>query len=63
VILAWILLPSGIKPPAVGTLLTEKESAYNYIQVVRTGTTTELILNEGQAIHSIYDSSDNLTHG
>ena len=63
VILAWMLLPSGIKPPASGTLLTEKESAYNYIQVVQSGSTTELILNEGQAIHSIYDSHSDLTHG
>jgi spermidine synthase len=63
VILAWILLPSGIKPPQVGSLLYEKESAYNYIQVVQDGTKTELILNEGQAIHSIYDSQDLLTRG
>jgi spermidine synthase len=63
VILAWILLPSGIKPPATGQLLYEKESAYNYIQVVREGTTTELILNEGEAIHSVYNSQDDLTHG
>jgi len=63
VILAWILLPSGIKPPEAGRLLTERESAYNYIQVVQDGTVTELILNEGQAIHSVYDSADNLTHG
>jgi len=63
VLLAWILLPVGIKPPAVGRLITEKDSAYNYIQVVQVGTSTELILNEGQAIHSIYDSQDNLTHG
>jgi spermidine synthase len=63
VILAWIFLPSGIKPPEVGTLVYEKESAYNYIQVVQVATTTELILNEGQAIHSVYDSRDNLTHG
>ncbi len=63
VILAWIFLPSGIKPPEVGTLLYEKESAYNYIQVVQVGTTTELILNEGQAIHSVYDSRTDLTHG
>src|SRR4029077_11175536 len=63
VVLAWIFLPSGIKPPAVGRLLYEKESAYNYIQVVQVGTTTELILNEGQAVHSVYDSRDNLTHG
>ena len=63
VILAWIFLPSGIKPPEVGTLLYERESAYNYIQVVQVNTTTELILNEGQAIHSVYDSKTNLTHG
>jgi spermidine synthase len=63
VILAWVLLPPGIKPPEVGTLLTEKESAYNYIQVVRVGTTTELILNEGQAVHSVYNPADDLTHG
>jgi len=63
VLLAWIALPVGIKPPAVGTLITEKDSAYNYIQVVQAGTTTELILNEGLAIHSVYDSQDNLTHG
>jgi spermidine synthase len=63
VILAWILLPAGIKPPEIGSLVYEKESAYNYIQVVQDGTRTELILNEGQAIHSIYDSQSNLTHG
>jgi len=63
VILAWVLLPSGIKPPQVGTLLYEKESAYHYIQVVQVGTKTELILNEGQAVHSIYDSQDLLTRG
>jgi spermidine synthase len=63
VLLAWIFLPGGVKPPEVGTLLYEKESAYNYIQVVQVATTTELILNEGQAIHSVYDSQTNLTHG
>ncbi len=63
VLLAWIFLPVGIKPPEVGTLVYEKESAYNYIQVVQVATTTELILNEGQAVHSVYDSKTNLTHG
>jgi len=63
VILAWIFLPSGIKPPQVGQLLYEKESAYHYIQVVRDGSKTELILNEGQAVHSIYDSQNLLTGG
>jgi spermidine synthase len=63
VILAWIFLPSGIKPPQVGQLVYEKESAYGYIQVVRDGTRTELILNEGEAIHSIYDTASLLTGG
>jgi len=63
VILVWILLPSGIKPPQVGQLIYEKESPYSYIQVVKDGTRTELILNEGEAIHSIYDTSTLLTGG
>src|SRR5246500_2378347 len=63
VILAWIFLPSGIKPPQVGRLLYEKESAYGYIQVVRDGTRTELILNEGLGIHSVYDSTSDVTGG
>src|SRR5437870_6608455 len=63
VILAWIFLPSGIKPPQVGQLMYEKESAYGYIQVVRDGTKTELILNEGEAVHSIYDTQSLLTGG
>jgi spermidine synthase len=63
VLLAWIFLPAGIKPPQVGRLLYEKESAYNYIQVVQDGTRTELILNEGEAIHSIYDPQNLLTGG
>jgi spermidine synthase len=63
VIIGWIFLPAGIKPPQVGTLVYEKESAYNYIQVVQEGTRTELILNEGEAIHSIYDSQTLVTGG
>ena len=63
VIVAWVFLPSGIKPPQVGQLVYEKESAYGYIQVVRDGSKTELILNEGEAIHSIYDTQSLLTGG
>src|SRR3989441_3405349 len=63
VILAWIFLPSGIKPPQVGQLMYEKESAYGYIQVVRDGTKTELILNEGEAVPSVYDTQSLLTGG
>jgi predicted membrane-bound spermidine synthase len=46
-----------------GTLLTEHESAYNYIQVVKVGEETQLILNEGVGIHSIYDPNNILTGG
>ncbi len=46
-----------------GTLLTERESAYNYIQVVQVGNETQLILNEGVGIHSIYDPNNILTGG
>jgi predicted membrane-bound spermidine synthase len=46
-----------------GTLLAEKESAYNYIQVVQDGNETQLILNEGVGIHSIYDPNNILTGG
>jgi spermidine synthase len=63
VLLGAFLLPRGIKPPEVGTLLYERDSAYHYIQVVQDGSRTELILNEGQAIHSIYDSRSLLTGG
>lgn len=63
VLAGTVLLPHGIKPPAQGSLLYEKESAYNYIQVVRDGTRVELILNEGQAIHSIYDPTSLTTGG
>ena len=44
-------------------LVYEDESAYNYIQVVRWGTSTNLILNEGHAVHSIYDPEHLLTNG
>ncbi|MEO8285564.1 MAG: fused MFS/spermidine synthase [Chloroflexota bacterium] len=52
-----------VKPPARGELLFEKESAYNYIQVVREGSRVSLMLNEGHAIHSIYDPNNPLTGG
>jgi spermidine synthase len=54
----------AIRPAEVGTLLTERESTYNYIQVVRDGAGRNLlILNEGHAVHSIYDPKQLLTGG
>jgi predicted membrane-bound spermidine synthase len=71
-----LLLPMGaailsvngpIKPPSGsdggGVLVAERESAYNYIQVVRVGEQMQLVLNEGLAIHSIYDPNQILTQG
>ncbi len=56
-----------IKPPTGsnggGVLITERESAYNYIQVVHVGDETQLILNEGLGVHSIYNPRQLLTHG
>ncbi len=49
--------PGGvIKPPPPGaTLLYERESAYNLVQVVELPDgTRELLLNEGQGVHSVY---------
>jgi predicted membrane-bound spermidine synthase len=59
-----LFAPRGlVKEPQRGTLVEEKESAYNYIQVVKEGTRYELMLNEGHAIHSIYDTDQLLTGG
>jgi spermidine synthase len=55
--------PATIRPPDRGTLLREEESAYNYIQVVDEAGQRSLILNEGHAIHSIYDPNQLLTGG
>jgi spermidine synthase len=63
VILAGVLLPPRIKSPEQGRLVYEKESAYQYLQVVQDGTRTELVMNEGLAIHSIYDPTSLVTGG
>src|SRR5258708_30294476 len=48
-------VPYGtIRPPAGGRSIYESDSEYGYIQVVERGRERDLILNEGQAIHSIY---------
>jgi spermidine synthase len=63
VLLAAFLMPSGIKAPQSGRLLYERESAYHYIQVVQEGDQVELVLNEGQAIHSVYNPKSFTTGG
>jgi spermidine synthase len=46
---------SSIKPATDGRSIYESESEYGYIQVVERGSERQLTLNEGQAIHSVYN--------
>src|SRR3989442_8896020 len=63
-IVALALLSGGaIRGAAYGVRVYETESAYSYIQVIRTGTETQLLLDEGSAVHSIYDPTSLYTHG
>ncbi|NOX63034.1 MAG: spermine synthase, partial [Chloroflexi bacterium] len=66
--LAWILLlwlalrPTGpIRDDA--NLIEERESAYNYIQVVANGPEIVLKLNEGAGVHSVYRPWEGLLDG
>jgi spermidine synthase len=62
-LLGLVVLWQGAAPikPTTG-LLFEGESAYNYIQVVRRADrTVELVLNEGEAVHSEYNPAERLT--
>lgn len=65
--LSMFAIKGPIKPPSGtnggGVMVAERESAYNYIQVVRVGTQMQLVLNEGEAVHSIYDPNAILTQG
>jgi len=67
VVLALFGSQGPIKPPGGtgngGVLVAERESPYNYIQVVRVGDEMQLVLNEGLGIHSIYDPRQILTQG
>jgi len=66
-----LLMVTGLQgpiKPASGTgnggvLLAEHESVYNYMQVVQSDGETQLILNEGLGIHSIYNPNSVLTNG
>lgn len=62
------VLPEGVlRPPSFGRLIYATESAYYYIQVVQqdtpTGPQNNLILDEGHAVHSIYNPGQLLTGG
>lgn len=61
VLLTWIFLQGPFK--RTQGQIFERESAYNYIQVVEREGIRYLYLNEGQGIHSIYDPERLITHG
>jgi spermidine synthase len=52
-----------IKPADRGRLVYETESAYNYIQVLEEDGAHLLALNEGHAVHSVYNPEELLTGG
>ena len=58
-----LLSGGAIRGAAYGVRVYETESAYNYIQVIHTGSETQLLLDEGSAVHSIYDPTSLYTHG
>ncbi len=53
---------TGPLKPAAG-LVFERESAFNYIQVLDFGTERQLRLNEGEGIHSVYRPQGGLADG
>src|SRR5689334_6375923 len=61
VALAAVSLSGPLKPTA--GLIEERESAYNFIQVIERDNTRYLLLNEGQGIHSIYNATQLETFG
>ena len=52
---AVLAADGNLKPPYRGELVAEFESDLNYIQVLQDGDETLLALNDGHAVHSIYN--------
>jgi spermidine synthase len=60
-LLSWLILRGPIK--RTEGQIFERESSYNYIQVVEREGTRYLLLNEGQGIHSVYNPDRLATYG
>jgi spermidine synthase len=57
-----LVLPAGVVRSAEsGRLIFQRESAYYYIQVTQEGRQRSLVLDEGHAVHSVYDPGRLLT--
>jgi spermidine synthase len=63
IVVLALLSGGAIRAANYGTRVFETESAYNYIQVVQSGNETQLLLDEGSAVHSIYDPTSLYTRG
>ena len=65
VLLAALALPPGLTKPADEgkRVIAERETSYQYLRVIQDGPRRLLELNEGQAVHSIYDPRTVLTGG
>lgn len=61
IVLLLLLPPGMVRAAEGGRLIYEGESAYYYIQVVQDGGVRELVLDEGHAVHSVYDPKHLLT--
>ncbi len=59
-VMAYFTTGELVRPPEFGKLVYETESQYNYIQVSKQGSEMILSLNDGHAIHSIYQPGVNL---
>jgi len=59
---ALLAVPPGVIKPQAG-LLYERESRYQFIQVLQQGPERRLYLNEGYAIHSVWRADTVLTGG
>lgn len=60
VVALLVVAPSGLGKHVPG-LIYERESPYNYIQVVQKREARHLLLNEGQGVHSVYHPTRLLT--
>jgi hypothetical protein len=64
-LLLALLLPPGLTKPGEdgARVIEERETTYQYLRVLQDGPRRLLELNEGQAVHSIYDPATVLTGG
>ncbi len=63
VLVPFVAAPENIRPAERGRIVYETESANNYIQVMEEDGVYMLSLNDGHAVHSIYDPDQLLTRG